>query len=125
MKMTIRFKRLAASCLVAGAVFAGTATASASASQPDPPVSDEASRVAPADEQPESMNLRSRFSAADVHPSEDQADTTDSVQTLPIGPQYRISSHATLGGSLEQSDVGDFAAGPQADRYTFGFRLAF
>jgi hypothetical protein len=121
---TIRLKRLAATCLIAGGVFAGIAVASASAPQPDPPVNDEARPTAPVVGQDEPMSLPLRFSTANVHPSEDDVDTREAVQTLAVGPQSAISDHVTIGGSLTEPDVG-IASPPQPPRYVFGLRMTF
>jgi hypothetical protein len=64
--------------------------------------------------------LPRRFTTADVHPSTDQVE-----QSVALGPQYRISQHATLGGSLEHDPAGSSATGAGADRYVFGPRYTF
>jgi hypothetical protein len=69
--------------------------------------------------------LPRRFTTADVHPSTDQLDTTESEPSVALGPQYRISEHATLGGSLEHDPAGSSTTGAPADRYVFGLRSTF
>jgi hypothetical protein len=69
--------------------------------------------------------LPRRFTTADVHPSTDQLDASESAQSTALGPQYRISQHATLGGSIEHDPPSSSATGASADRYVFGPRYTF
>jgi hypothetical protein len=121
--MTTRSKRFAATCLVAVSIYAGTVVASERKREPDPPISNDS--MASGAEQDEHKNLPSRFSAANVHPSQDQVNASETAQSLPVGPQYTISQHVTLGGSLSDPYVSDLATAPDQRRYVFGLRITF
>jgi hypothetical protein len=122
--MTARSKRLgAAVCLLVCSVHLGLARASQGTPEPDLPNGNETTPIAPAAAQGEHIELPSR-AIADLHPLEDQVDTSGVAQTIPVGPQYRMSEHVTVGGSLVAPETSDFAGGPEDGRYVFGLRIS-
>jgi len=70
-------------------------------------------------------DLQPRFSNADVDPSAVQVETIRSAEPIAAGPQYRLSDHATLGGSLTPPDIIGPDQHAERARYVIGLRTTF
>ena len=118
---TVPAKVLAAAFLLAGVIHAGVACSTPGPT--DGPSGNASSITVVTQDAGRDEPLAPRFAVAGTDRSADPLD--DAAQATPIGPQYTISQHVTLGGTLTHSDSSDFETNREPGRYVFGLRITF
>ena len=125
--MTRQLKSAAAKWLLAVAI-AGASELHADGGQPPAQASDAtpaASSLPDASDDEPVVGLPPRVVVADPHPKLDAAGPTERVQATPLGPQYRLPDHQTLGGWRPPPDLGRADTNADTGNYAFGFRRSF